>query len=84
MPNVFKDVEKPELFYMAGIIQIDAITLEKYLTTPFKTIHNLTFYPVISLQPFRLFHAWYTFLPLCVEYLSLYSMWFATQVLQAG
>ena len=29
MPNVFKDVEKPELFYMAGIIQIDAITLEK-------------------------------------------------------
>lgn len=29
IPNVFKDVEQPELFYMAGVIQIDAITLEK-------------------------------------------------------
>ena len=37
MPNVFKDVEQTELFYMADVIQIDPITLEKYLTTPFKT-----------------------------------------------
>ena len=83
MPNVFKDVEQPELFYMAGVIQIDPITLEKCLTTPFKTKHILTFYAVISRQPFRLFHVWHTFLLLCVGYLSLYSMWFTTQVLQA-
>ena len=37
MPNVFKDVEQTELFYMADVIQIDPITLEKYLTTPAKT-----------------------------------------------
>lgn len=83
MPNVFKDVEQPELFYMAGVIQIDPITLEKCLTTPFKTKHILTFYAVISRQPFRLFYVWHTFLLLCVGYLSLYSMWFTTQVLQA-